>query len=82
MKAAKAPGLSTTKDLCAISAGRVEYGIAIGNSLREIIGIVIDDFIGAEVPHICMVRRTGGRNHMSTDVLGELDGKASHPPPP
>jgi hypothetical protein len=63
-----------------VAPNRVENGVAIGDSLREISGVVVDDFIGSEASHICVVRRTRGRNHTGTDMLGELDGKSSHSP--
>src|SRR5439155_1816756 len=63
-----------------VAPNRVENGVAIGDSLREISGVVVDDFIGSEASHICMVRRTRGCNHTGTDMLGELDGKPSHSP--
>ena len=58
-----------------VAPDRVENSVAIGDSLGEILGVVVDDFIGAEAFHICMVRRTRGRDHTSSDMLGKLDGK-------
>src|SRR5437588_12552520 len=61
-----------------VAPNRVENGVAIGDLLREISGVVVDDFIGSEASHIYMVRRTRGRNHTGTDMPGEMDGKTSH----
>src|SRR5262245_32501142 len=83
MKAARPPGLSTAKDRCATSPPTVsKYGVAIGNSLREVTSIVVDDVIRPERPHIGMVCRTRGRDHAGADMLGKLDGKAGDTPRP
>src|SRR5215510_508447 len=58
-----------------VASDRVENSVAIGDGLREILGLVVHDFIRAELSHICMVRRTRGRDHASPDMLGKLDGK-------
>src|SRR5947207_6063880 len=56
-----------------VAPNRVENGVAIGDLLREISGVVVDDFIGSKASHICMVRRTRGRNHTGTDMRDRAD---------
>src|SRR5262249_38767613 len=61
-----------------IASDGVEDSVAIGDSLREIAGFVIDDLIGTEPPYIVIVCRTCSRDHMRADVLGQLDGKTGN----
>jgi uncharacterized membrane protein len=73
MKAARPPGLSTAKDLGATSPPTVSKTASqLATALREIPGVVVDDVIGAEASHICIVPRTRGRDHTSSNMLGKV----------
>src|SRR5262245_28932994 len=63
-----------------VASDRVEDCVAVGNHLREITSIVIDNFIRPERSHIGMVRRTRSRDHAGTNMPGKLDGKAGNAP--
>src|SRR4029077_2866515 len=44
--------------------------------LREVLGIVVDDLIGAEAAHVVTVRCARRGDYASTNLLGELNGEA------
>ncbi len=62
-----------------VAADGIEHGIAIGHELGEITGVVVDDFIRADVTQIGMVGQTRRRDDMGADMLGKLDGEAGDP---
>ena len=59
-----------------VAANRVEYGVAAFHHAGEILGVVVDDLIGAETTHVSDVRRTRRRDHAGAENFGELDGEA------
>jgi hypothetical protein len=63
-----------------VAPDRVENSVAIDNGLREITGVVIDNFIRPERSHTGMVRRTRGCDHAGINMLGKLDAKTGDAP--
>src|SRR5215471_10635392 len=61
-----------------IPADRVEHDIAVGYYLGEILFIVIDHPVGAQLADIIVVARAGRRDHRRAEMLGQLDRKAGN----
>jgi hypothetical protein len=76
MNAARPPGLSTAKHLWVTSAPTVSGTAFATADLREVLGIVVDDLIGAEAAHVVTVRCARRGDYASTNLLGELNGEA------
>ena len=65
-----------------IAADGIEDRVAISHDPREIVGVVIDNFISPNVAEIGMVCRARCRDHMGADMLGKLNGEAGDPTRP
>src|SRR5262245_21008902 len=61
-----------------VAADRVEHGVAIGDHLGEVPGVVVDDLVGADATQVLMIGRAGDGNHAGADMLGELDREAGN----
>jgi len=56
-----------------LAADRVEHDIAIGYGSGEILRVVIDDPVGAELADVIVIAGAGGRDDGRADMPGELD---------
>jgi len=61
-----------------VGTDRIEDGVAIGDNLSKIAGVVVDDFIGSDSTYIFMVCRTRGRDHPGAYMLSKLNGEAGN----
>src|SRR5436190_15540925 len=62
-----------------LAADRVEHNVAIGYGSGEILRVVIDDPVGAELADVIVIAGAGSRDDGRADVLGELDREAGDP---
>src|SRR6266853_740773 len=55
-----------------LATDRVEHHVTVGNSLGEILNIVVDHPVRAETADVVVVARAGRRDHRGANMLGEL----------
>src|SRR6516165_1103953 len=61
-----------------IAANGVKYNVAIGNSGRKVLNIIVDHPISAETEHIGMIAGAGRGDYRGAKMFGKLDGESSN----